>query len=436
MTRKHERKLKRLLYCERLELRCVLSTIAGMGGDDFHAVIVAGDPNGTPADSPADRVDANVATSPFAGVGSLQINARRGTYICSATAIDDTHVLTAGHCIDLNNDGRSDIKDGINSIAFHLNLDLDDSTDVTVAAASWTPHPNFTGFNRPSVNDDLAVITLAEPLPATVPKYALSATPMVAQATHLYLVGYGRSGDGVKGYTTNASWTIKRTGENIVDAFYAQDDLGQPAANEVFRFDFDGPTGNGPLGGPTLGNDLETTLGGGDSGGPSFVLVDAAHPELAASYELVGVNTFTQGRTAPKFGTMGGGINVVPYRAWILGVAETASPLSASSGGAGGRSGGGGVLDIALASFAVDSQDGASLVSVASSAAVRSGASIPAETLVSSAGSGSAAVLHEPLVTVLPGHSSSATDDDSLTDKKTDEDVDRVFQEWLAEDDA
>jgi hypothetical protein len=36
-------------------------------------MIVAGDPNGTPADSPENRVDANTADSPYAGVGSLKI---------------------------------------------------------------------------------------------------------------------------------------------------------------------------------------------------------------------------------------------------------------------------------------------------------------------------------------------------------------------------
>ncbi len=35
--------------------------------------IVAGDPLGSPADSPAARVDPNTTSSPFAGVGSIRI---------------------------------------------------------------------------------------------------------------------------------------------------------------------------------------------------------------------------------------------------------------------------------------------------------------------------------------------------------------------------
>jgi len=316
----------------------VLSALLGDG--DFHAVIVAG----ASPDSPANRVDSNDHAW-FAGVGSLQISARRGTYICTGTAIDATHVLTAGHCIDINNDGRSNSKDGILGITFNVNNDLDspDQVDLKFAAATWTTHPDFTGFARPSVNDDLAVITLAGAgLPNTVPTYALPSStnpdPMAIGQTELVMVGYGRSGDGINGYTTNASFTTKRVGGNVVDAFYAQDDTGKPASNEVFRFDFDKDDGtNGPMGGKSLGNSVETTLGGGDSGGPSFVLLPGKDGTTADSYMLVGVNTFTQGTNAPKFGSLGGGINVFPYVGWITtGVVSTAG-----DGGGKGRGGAG-----------------------------------------------------------------------------------------------
>ena len=305
---KHSRiRRRRFLGCERLESRCLLSALASVDGE-FHAIIVAGDPKGNPKDSPALRVDPNTLESPFAGVGSLRISAASVTYICTATPISRTHVLTAGHCLDIDNNGQADVS----SATFILNAGGEMTSQIL--ADHWDIHPDYTGFSRPSVNDDLALITLSEPVPDNVPIYSLATTDMFAGQTRLTMVGYGRSGDGVRGYSTGASYTVKRDGQNMVDAFYGQDDAGHPAAKEVFRFDFDGPKPNTNLmGDRTLGNDVETTLGGGDSGGPSFVLV-------GGTYYLAGVNTFTQGATAPKFGSLGGGINVFAYRDWIAGV--------------------------------------------------------------------------------------------------------------------
>jgi hypothetical protein len=317
---KRDRRLHRTFVCEQLEPRCLLSGFQTVDSGDFHAMMVAGDPKGRPADSPALRVDANTTSSPFAGVGSLQITASSGTYICTGTAIDATHVLTAGHCVDIDNNGKPDVT----AITFNLNYGGDLTSKIP--ASGWVAHPDFTGFNNPAINDDLAVITLAGPLPSGVPIYPLATSDMSAGKTHLYLVGYGQSGDGVKGYTTGASFTVKRDGENMVDAFFRQDDAGRTAANEVFRFDFDGPKANtNTWGGRTLGNDRETTLGGGDSGGPSFVLINNV-------YYLAGVNTFTQGVTAPRFGSLGGGINLFPYTAWIRSAIAGTSGTSAAAG--------------------------------------------------------------------------------------------------------
>jgi secreted trypsin-like serine protease len=128
----------------------------------------------------------------------LTIFASSGTYICTGTPIDATHVVTAAHCIDINDDGTPDI----NGVTFNLHLDTDaggDQVDVAIAATSWVSHPDYTGFGSPSVNDDVAVITLGAALPAGVPTYSLATSNMAAGSTRLYMVGYGQSGDGVKG---------------------------------------------------------------------------------------------------------------------------------------------------------------------------------------------------------------------------------------------
>lgn len=296
------------LRVELLEDRATPSTGPVAGGDDFHPVIVAGDPNGTDAanhtdaDSPDRRIDPNSPTSPYAGVGSIQVKSRRGNFIGSGAVVGSKYVVTAAHVVDLNNDGKVTSLDGVQGVYFNLNLG---GTPIKIAVTKFTIHPDFNGFNNPAVNDDVAILTLATPVPAGVPMYGLPTVDLAA-GTRLTMVGYGRSGDPVNGYTTPASLTVKRTGMNTADAFYGQDDPGRPEANEVFRFDFDGPTGDGPLGGPTLGNTVETTLGPGDSGGPAF----------EDGMILAGIDTFTQG-DAPGFGSMGGGVNVFPYVGWI-----------------------------------------------------------------------------------------------------------------------
>ena len=135
--------------------------------------------------------------------------------------------------------------------------------------------------------------------------------------TTFTLVGYGRSGDGVNGFTTDASFTVKRSGKNNADAFLADDEGIGPV--EVFRYDFDDASGNNNLGGPTLGNDVETTVGGGDSGGPSFI-------DHGSYLSLAGVNTHSfrfgppfgpQNPDAPFFNSGGGGMLVPTYASWI-----------------------------------------------------------------------------------------------------------------------
>jgi len=295
------------LHVEGLEDRTVPA-----GGDAFHAMVFAGSPNGSPADSAADRVDPNESSSPYAGVGAIEVITKTRSFIGTGTVIGGRQVLTAAHVVDINNDGKVDRKDALQGVYFVLNIGGDQTAKIAVTGFDIAP--DFTGFNRPAVNDDLVVLTLAEDVPAGTPTYQLPMSELETGTT-LTFVGYGRSGDGVHGYTTQASPSVKRTGENTADAFYGQDDKGKPEANEVFRFDFDGPGGSGRLGGPTLGNNLETQLGSGDSGGPAFANTENG-------LVLAGVVTFTQGANAPRFGSMGGGINLYAYSSFVRSVMD------------------------------------------------------------------------------------------------------------------
>jgi hypothetical protein len=291
-----------LLRVELLEDR---STPAAVG--DFHEVIAAGSPTASPMDSPDQRVDPNTAASPYAGVGSVEVDTRDGgMFIGTGSVIGPRYVLTAAHVVDLNNDGKVDRKDGLQGVYFVLNDGGDETARIPVTGFALAP--DFAGFRPTSPGNDLAILTLAEDVPPSVPEYPLPARDMTT-GTVLTFVGYGRSGDGVHGYTTPASLTVKRVGQNTADELFAPAATGKGTADGLFKFDFDGPTGNGPLGGPTLGNTLETQLGPCDSGCPAFATAPGG-------LVLAGIGTFTQG-DAPLFGSTGGGVNLFPDLAFI-----------------------------------------------------------------------------------------------------------------------
>lgn len=265
--------------------------------------IVAGDPAGMPADSPQTRVVPNAAGSPWSGVGRLEADGKSYT----ATVIGPRHILTAAHAV---NHARAE------NANFLLYLDSD--VPHRVSASRIFIHPDYRGFKLAAdglVHDDIAVVELSEMVPFGVPIYPLYLQPL-ASGTPLLLVGFGVSGDGVKGVAEGSGiGHVKRAGGNAADNLVL--DEGGSGAKEIFVFDFDGPdTSTNFLGGGTLGNVIEATLGVGDSGSPAFVLVNG-------QWHLAGVNTFVTyfggGPTrAGLFGTGGGGMLLSAYANWIM----------------------------------------------------------------------------------------------------------------------
>ncbi|VGO16690.1 hypothetical protein PDESU_05281 [Pontiella desulfatans] len=241
--------------------------------------ILAGGEFSLPDDSPSSRLD---TVDRYSYVGALDILAGGYNYRGSAVALSENWVLTAGHNVDFNDDGLVD--DG-------LGVDLHLPGYGVYTPSSYSIHPDFTGFSNPSIHHDLSLLYFDDPLPDLLFPTLGDSLAQDATAT---LVGYGRSGYGSYGYTTSASLTDRRIGYNVIDDFQTSGD------GILFRYDFDDPnTGDG------LGNNIETIIGPGDSGGP-----------LLVGDSLVGLNTFTEGYGG-LFGDIGGGISLNNEWEWI-----------------------------------------------------------------------------------------------------------------------
>lgn len=293
--------------------------------------IVAGNPNPPtdtaglplyPADSPSNphnpvtqtgRLDMLGLASPFSGVGSI--------YGGTGTLLDSTHVLTAAHLFDSNTDPAA------------VSFSLDGGTGTMSFTASRIDIcPTFHGVN-PDDQGDLAIVTLSAPVPAAFRTYSLYTGALTAGTT-LTLVGLGDSGNGVTGFDNSPRQ--RRVGKNNADGFLLPggqsfDTTYQPG-DGVYLFDFDSPDGStasapNVIGGLSLGNDVETTLGNGDSGGPAFILVNG-------QYEIAATNNFLTrfgpdanlGPDLPFFGSGGGGVILSAYTGFLGGFVPVPAP--------------------------------------------------------------------------------------------------------------
>jgi secreted trypsin-like serine protease len=245
-------------------------------------------------------VDPNTAASPWAGVGSVLTP--YGTF--SGTLIAPGYVLTAAHVANSWASNPS-------AVTFQLNA----GATIRITAQQIYVNPSYTGVAAADniVHNDIAIIRLSDPAPAGVPSYSLYSSAITAGTT-MKLVGYGVSGDGTTGATISSDPAVKRTGGNNADVL-----LPYGATHDVYMFDFDGPTfasnaiGMDVLSHASLGENVEGTVGSGDSGGAAFVFDGGA-------WKLVGVNTF-QGSVgigdAGFFGSIGGGMLLSAQASWI-----------------------------------------------------------------------------------------------------------------------
>lgn len=258
-------------------------------------------------DTPAARVDPNTPESPWSGVVAV----RTGDGIFSGVVIAPRFVLTAAHVVGNNPPAK-------------ISVVLNASAQAQTIAAKRIEI--FPGFSFPY--DDLALIELAERVPDNVAIYPLHDFPLQVTKSVVSMVGYGASGNGDTGVSVGSNPNIKRVGENVVDALAARvDTSGRTSA--FFLYDFDGPDGNGLLGGPSLGNARESVVAVGDSGSPVLV------QETEGFWSVAGISTFASalnsGRALDyRFGQGGGGILIGEKRFlnWIMEHADGASFVS------------------------------------------------------------------------------------------------------------
>jgi Trypsin len=268
-----------------------------------------------------------------------------GIGLCSGVAIAPQYILTAAHCLDSNNNGAADV------LASSVSVKFNGTSTTTIVADALTLNPNFTGFQAPSLNDDLALIHLSSAMPAAVPKYTIMPASVynpVNNKFRIEMVGYGKSGDGDVGDTVAAVDNIKRKGANLVEAGNNNEDTGpgQTVVPELFRFDFEPATapltseqpphlGAGDnydwyVGDSTrnsisyittgesrsLGNGVESLNRPGDSGGPAFVK-DAAGKLFLAGIMTFNLDVVSRGGVNGEYGTIGGGQWLGGYETWI-----------------------------------------------------------------------------------------------------------------------
>ena len=275
----------------------------------------------------ADSFYTNLAAqSVYDSVGFLTWSEGTSGYIASGTLISPEWVLTAGHVVGgTNNSGA-----GISEMIFGLSSSYD---GMGVSALEWIPYTGWSSSGGNLWNGvDLGLVRLSQPITSVSPAQIDFRTSLVGLlGTN---VGYGRSGVGTGGMTTDAG--TKRAGQNMIDARGGMVttmgsgtllNLNGISPTVLFQ-DFDHPTN---LVASSMGSTIpvaqEYLIGSGDSGGGLFI-------DVGGVTKLVGVHSFlaslpypldTTGANA-DYGDLAGSVSVQSFENWIFTVTGVPEP--------------------------------------------------------------------------------------------------------------